>query len=61
MTVYRQNNDAIEGERIVCQYNKNNGEKLIHASEAHRGTQCTIQDAYCVITRPLRTTQYKKK
>lgn len=61
MTTYRGDNDAIEGERVVCQYNKNNGETLITAWGGHRGSRCTLQDAYCVITRPLRTTLSKKK
>ena len=60
MTIYRQHNDAIEGERIVCQYSKLSSEKLIHDSETHKGKRCTLQDAYCVITKPLRTTQYRK-
>ena len=60
MTVYREDHDAIEGERIVCQYSKITGNTQIHDSESHRGTQSTLYDAYCVITKPLRTTQYKK-
>ena len=60
MTVYRLENDAIEGERIVCTYCKRSGDVLCHYGETHKGTRSTLSDAYCVITKPLRSTQNKK-
>jgi len=60
MTVYKNNNDAVEGERVICQYTKMTGHKLLHTSESHRGVQDTLHDALCVVTKPLRATQYKK-
>jgi len=60
MTIYRGENDGIEGERIICQFSKLSSQKLIHESEAHRGTQVKLHDAYCVITKPLRTTLNKE-
>ena len=49
--------DSIEGERIVCTYKKKINEELIRRTNDHRGTQSTIKDAYCVITKPIRPVQ----
>ena len=60
MIIHKLTNEAVEGERIVCEYSKLHGIKLLHTSESHRGTRCTLDDAICYITKPLRATQYKK-
>ncbi|MDI6886771.1 MAG: hypothetical protein QMD22_10640 [archaeon] len=46
--------DAIEGERIVCEFQKIGKTTLISATHTHRGNRVTLTNAYCVITKPLR-------
>ena len=52
--VHRENGDAIEGERIACQFRKMNKVNLIRGTGAHRAGGTSLENAYCVITRPLR-------
>lgn len=40
---------------------KTHSDKLIHSSESHRGKEFKLDNALCIITKPLRATQYKKK
>lgn len=54
MAVYRNNGDALEGERIVCQCRKYMGPRLIRGSGEHRATLFILKVyAYCVIEKPL--------
>jgi hypothetical protein len=50
MSVHRELNDAIEGDRVACQFRKKNSEKLIPMTGGHRGTRMIISgNVYCVI------------
>ena len=51
--VHRENGDAIEGDRIACQFRKINKPRLIRGTGTHRAGSTSLEDAYCVITRPL--------
>ena len=47
-------NDAIQGDRIACQFRKKSKERLIRMTENHRGTSMVIsKNAYCVIECPM--------
>lgn len=52
--IHRENGDAIEGERIACQFRKMNTVNLLHGTGAHRARSTSLENAYCVVTRPLR-------
>jgi hypothetical protein len=52
--IHRENGDAIEGERIACQFRKINKVDLIRGTGAHRAGRASLENAYCVITKPLR-------
>jgi hypothetical protein len=52
--IHRENGDAIEGERIACQFRKINGPTLIRGTGAHRAGRASLENAYCAITKPLR-------
>ena len=50
MPIHYHTNDAIQGERIACQFRKKNSERLIRMTGNHRGTRMVISgNAYCVI------------
>ena len=54
MTTYYDMGDAIQGERIACQFRKKNNEKKISMTKNHRGTRMIISgNAYCVIEVPM--------
>jgi len=54
MSVHRSINDALEGERVACQFRKKNNERLIRMTEGHRGTRMVISgNVYCVIEVPM--------
>jgi len=54
MATYYNDGDGIEGERIVCEFQKIGKVTLISATHTHRGKRVTLTNAYCVITKPLR-------
>jgi len=54
MPVYRGTNDAIEGERIACQYRKISPQVSVSATHRHRRFRTSLYDAYCVIIKPMR-------
>ena len=50
MSVHYNENDAIKGERIACQFRKKGKDQLIRMTGNHRGTRMIISgNAYCVI------------
>jgi hypothetical protein len=51
---YKENGDAIEGDRIACQFRKIDKITLVHATSNHRTQSTKLYTAYCVITKPLR-------
>ena len=54
MVVYRNDGDAIVGERIACQCRKYSGPRLIRGSGEHRANLFIFKIyAYCVIEKPL--------
>ncbi|MEA2000039.1 MAG: hypothetical protein U9N61_12050 [Euryarchaeota archaeon] len=55
MPSYYKLGDAIEGERVVCQFRKPGKVKLISATHAHRAQEIALNHAYWVITKPLRS------
>jgi len=52
--VHRELGDAIEGERIVCQFRKMSDLVVGHGTAAHRASETKLYNAYCSITKPLR-------
>jgi hypothetical protein len=52
--ILMQEGDAIEGLRIVCEFRRIGKVNLISATHTHRGSRVTLDDAYCVTTKPLR-------
>lgn len=54
MPTYYDTGDAIEGERIDCQVRRVRKPRLISATHTHRAQEATLDDAYCVITKPRR-------
>jgi len=52
--VHRENGDAIEGERIVCQFRKMGAVIVGPGTSAHRASETKLYNAYCSITKPLR-------
>ena len=47
-------NDAIEGERISCEYRKCGKEHLGSGTGKHRKCRRILYAAFCVIERPIR-------
>ncbi|MFQ6061575.1 MAG: hypothetical protein ACE5KT_01615 [Methanosarcinales archaeon] len=54
MATYYEYGDAIEGARIKCQFRKIGKVRLIPATHKHRGQEVVLDNAYCVITKPLK-------
>lgn len=56
MTVLRDVGDAIEGERVVCEYREPRklSPKRFAQSSGHRIWRIEIQSAYCVIEKRFR-------
>jgi hypothetical protein len=54
MPTYYNLEDAIEGERIACQFRSISKPRLISGTRTHRAQKAALGDAYCVITKPLR-------
>jgi len=54
MPTYYNHGDAIEGDRIVCQFRGISKVRLISGTHTHRAQELTLRDAYCIITKPLR-------
>ncbi len=54
MPTYYNYGDAIEGERIVCQFRRISKPGTISGTHAHRAREITLNDAYCVIRKPFR-------
>jgi len=50
-----ENGASIEGERIACQFRKYVPKPTNRGSSAHRAGRATLENAYCVITKPLRS------
>ncbi len=53
MSIYYNEGDAIEGDRIACQFRKMHRTILGKGSHAHRGSKTALDDAYCVIEKPF--------
>lgn len=54
MTMYYEENDAIEGKRISCEFRKCTKPTLIPKSKSHRGKRFTLINAFCVIEKPIK-------
>ena len=54
MPTFYNKADAIEGERIVCQFRKSGREEIIRGTGAHRSKKLTLYNAHCFIARPYR-------
>ncbi len=54
MPTYYNKGDAIEGERIICQFRKSGREEIVRGTGAHRSKKLTLYNAYCVIAKPFR-------
>jgi hypothetical protein len=52
--IHRESGDAIEGERIACQFRRINKVEVNRGSGAHRSQRTSLDDAYCTVTKPLR-------
>jgi len=44
--IHRDNGDAIEGERIACQFRKIINPNLIRGTGAHRAGRASLENAY---------------
>ena len=53
MTTYHGVGDAIEGERIACQFRKMRKISLVSGTARHRTQRTTLDDAYCAIIKPF--------
>lgn len=49
MTTYYNVGDAIQGERIACQFRKMRKIQVVTGTSRHRASRTTLEDAYCVI------------
>ncbi len=49
MTILHNVNDAIEGERIACQFRKNSEIRVTAGTSRHRARQMNLRDAFAVI------------
>jgi len=57
MSIHRNLNDALEGERIACQGRKKNSERLIPMTGGHRGWRIILSgNVYCIIETPMMRT-----
>lgn len=55
MPTYYNLGDAIEGGHIACQFRKiRKIREISERTSRHGGMKTTLDDAYCVITKPLR-------
>ncbi len=56
MTVLKNVGDAIEGERLVCEYRRPSKlrPKRVSAASGHRQWRITIKDAFCIIEKKYR-------
>jgi hypothetical protein len=55
LPIYYKKNDAIEGEKIVCEFRKmESGPTLIRGSSAHRANKIRLKDAFCMISTPYK-------
>lgn len=52
---------GLKEKELYASTEKTHSDKLIHSSESHRGKEFKLDNALCIITKPLRATQYKKK
>lgn len=54
MSIHYNSGDALQGERIACQFRKKNQERLIRMTGNHKGTRMVVSgNVYCVIETPM--------
>lgn len=56
MTILKNKGDAIEGERVVCEYRRpaKLSPKRVAAASGHRQWRIQINDAFCMIEKKYR-------
>ncbi len=57
MPTYYNFGDAVDGERITCQFRRISKPKLVSGTHRHRAWEVTLDDACCVIMKPRRFKQ----
>jgi len=56
MPTYYNQDDAIRGKRITCEFRKMGKKRVIRGSGQHQQQRMKLEDAYCVIVTPIMRT-----